>query len=177
MKQYISYAKKITPKLTLEVSNRLEQFYLKMRDASAESGEASPIMITARQLESLIRLTEARARLRLSEETSLEDAEIAIFLLQYSLEQVGIDVATGKIDVDTFMTGKPKGLQEKLGAVLDIISDLARTNPIGAPIQMIYDIAREERKINDSETTKLLQTLSRDGVVYQPRTNHYRRAS
>jgi len=148
-----------------------------MRDASVEQGEVSPIMITARQLESLIRLTEARARLRLSEETSLEDAEVAIFLIQYSLEQVGIDVATGKIDVDTIMTGKPKGLQEKLGAVLEIIDDLARTNPIGAPIQMIYDTAREERKIKDSETTKLMKTLSRDGTIFAPRPNYYRRTS
>jgi len=177
MKQYISYAKKITPKLTPEVSNRLRQFYLKMRKASAEQGEASPIMITARQLESLIRLTEARARSRLSEETSLEDAEIAIFLLQNSLEQVGIDVTTGKIDVDTFMTGKPKGLQNQLSAILDIISDLARTNPIGAPSEQVYETALEEKKINHNETSKLLKTLSREGVIFEPRPNHYRRTS
>jgi len=177
MKQYISYAKKITPKLTLEVSNRLKQFYLKLRKASADQGEGSSIMITARQLESLIRMTEARARSRLSEETSLEDAEIAIFLLQNSLEQVGIDVTTGKMDVDTFMIGKPKRLQNELIAILDIISDLARTSPIGASSEQVYETALDEKKINHNETSKLLKILDRDGLIYQPRPNYYRRTS
>jgi replicative DNA helicase Mcm len=77
-------------------------------------GAASPIVITIRQLESLVRLAEARARVHLREEVTAEDAGAAIALMQSSLEQVGINVTMGKIDIDVIMTGKPRSLQDKL---------------------------------------------------------------
>jgi replicative DNA helicase Mcm len=60
LKKYVSYAKGIKPVLTNEALQRLKDFYLAMRSVSESEG--SPIAITARQLESLVRLAEARAR-------------------------------------------------------------------------------------------------------------------
>ncbi|MHA1355989.1 MAG: hypothetical protein ACTSR1_12530 [Candidatus Heimdallarchaeota archaeon] len=58
LRKYISYAKvNSKPRLSQEAATRLEEFYLEMRKAGEASD--SPIAITARQLESLVRLTES----------------------------------------------------------------------------------------------------------------------
>ena len=109
-RKYISYAKtRVRPLLSEEVVTRFRDFYVKMRMASVEGGEASAaVAITARQLESLVRLAEARAKAHLRSEVTKEDAEAVITLMQTSLEQVGIDVSTGQIDIDILYTGKPR---------------------------------------------------------------------
>jgi len=63
---------------------RLKEFYMEIRSAS--EAEDSPIAITARQLESLIRISEARARAALREKILVEDAEHAIAIMKRSLE-------------------------------------------------------------------------------------------
>ena len=88
----------VEPQLTEEAVDRLKK---DMRKTSQELGAASQIAITIHQLESLVRLAEARARVHLREEVTAEDAGAAIALMQSSLEQVGVDVTTGKIDIDT----------------------------------------------------------------------------
>lgn len=64
----------------------LQKFYLKLRD-HATSADSTPI--TARQLESLVRLTQARARLDLREEITAQDAMVSLFSIAkcYSLPQ------------------------------------------------------------------------------------------
>lgn len=56
----------------------LQKFYLKLRD-HATSADGTPI--TARQLESLVRLAEARARIDLREEITAQDAMVSSFLI------------------------------------------------------------------------------------------------
>jgi DNA replicative helicase MCM subunit Mcm2 (Cdc46/Mcm family) len=62
-------------------------FYVDMRSASVEEGEAAAINITVRQLEALVRIAEARAKAHLREEVSLEDAEAAIDLMPEALNR------------------------------------------------------------------------------------------
>ncbi|MEM3754663.1 MAG: LAGLIDADG family homing endonuclease, partial [Candidatus Bathyarchaeia archaeon] len=123
-RKYISYAKRINPVLTEEAAQELENFYLKTRSISTSSD--SPIAITPRQLEALVRLSEARARAFLRDKVLAEDAKAAIRLMTISLQNVGIDVTTGKIDIDVIMTGKPKSLRDKMQAVLAFITELER---------------------------------------------------
>ncbi|MFX0202713.1 MAG: LAGLIDADG family homing endonuclease, partial [Candidatus Hodarchaeota archaeon] len=76
LRKYIAYAKQnIHPSMTTEAAERIEEFYMDMRTTDRPD---SPIAITPRQLEGLVRLAEARARLRLSPEVAVEDAETAI---------------------------------------------------------------------------------------------------
>jgi len=124
LRKYISYAKSIKPVLTKEALQRLKDFYLSMRSVSETEG--SPVAITARQLESLVRIAEARARAALRKEVLAEDAEAAITIMRRSLEEVGIDVSSSKIDIDIIMTGKPKSLRDKLQTVLSTIMKLEK---------------------------------------------------
>jgi len=137
-----------------------------------EGGEASAITITARQIEGLIRLTEARARLHLREETTVEDAEAAIALTQRSLEQVGIDVTTGKVDIDILYSGKPRSLQMQLQVVLNAISEMSTGGPVRD--DDLYE-ALADKGLSRTEAAKLIGVLMRDGTIFSPRPGYYRR--
>jgi len=106
-KKYVSYARaNYRPKLTEAASDELREFYLALRK-QAESpndpdGPDDPITITPRQLKSLMKLAEASARARLSDEVSKEDAGRAVEIMSLSLRQMGFDPKTGKIDIDRF---------------------------------------------------------------------------
>ena len=93
---------------------------------AASESEGSPVAITARQLESLVRVSEARARQRLRKEVTGEDAEAAITLMKRSLEEVGIDMSSYKMDIDFIMTGRPKSVRDKLQVVLSAVVEMEK---------------------------------------------------
>lgn len=172
LKKYVSYAKQIRPLLTDEAMKRFEDFYIQMRTTESRD---SPIAITARQLESLIRLSEARARVALRKEVLVEDAQAAILLMRKSLEQVGIDVSgSGKIDIDIIMTGKPKSLRDKLQVVLSSIVEAEKeTGMVGE--EELYEKLRREYDIGREEAYRLLGQLTREGTVYSPKQGFYKK--
>ena len=176
MKKYISYAKAINPMMTEEVYERFRDFYIKMRTASIEGGEASAISITARQLESLVRLAGARARVHLREKVLVEDAEAVIALTQRSLEQVGIDITTGEIDVDILYTGKPRSLQNQLQKVLSVVSELERISGT-VKDDDLFDSLAKDHGVSRAEGARLIGVLMRDGTIYSPRPGYYKRTS
>ena len=67
------------PKISPECAAVIQEFYLELR-RKYQSADTSPI--TIRQLESLIRLTEARARLELREEATAADANDVIEIIK-----------------------------------------------------------------------------------------------
>ncbi|ODN02850.1 DNA replication licensing factor MCM4 [Orchesella cincta] len=104
LRDYITYAKEmVNPKLTDEASQRLIQVYVDMRKAGAGRGQ---ITAYPRQLESLIRLSEAHAKVRLSETVEVADVEEAWRLHREAVKQAATDPHTGKIDVSILTTGK-----------------------------------------------------------------------
>jgi len=165
LRKYLSYAKNIKPVLTEEAIQRLRDFYLEMR--STTETERSPISITARQLESLVRLAEARARAALRKEVTAEDAEAAIAIMNRSLREVGIDVSTKRIDIDTIMTGKPKSVRDKLQTVLDSLVDMEKETGIVEKKALIENL--EKQGVDPREAEKLINQLIREGTIYEPR--------
>jgi replicative DNA helicase Mcm len=176
LRKYISYSKRINPVITEEVVESFRDFYVKMRTASIEGGEASAISITARQLESLVRMAEARARVHLREEVTVEDAEAVIALMQRSLEQVGIDVTTGDLDIDILYTGKPRSLQVQLQKVLGVISDMERITGV-VKDDDLFEALMEDHGVGRAEAARLIGVLMRDGTIYSPRPGYYKRTS
>lgn len=84
--RYIAYARQyVHPVLTLDAREALQEFYLQLRRvASAADGECESPM-TARQLESMVRMCEARARLELRDKATLNDAMDVIAIMRESL--------------------------------------------------------------------------------------------
>jgi replicative DNA helicase Mcm len=172
LRKYVSYAKGIKPVLTKDALDRLKDFYLAMRSASETEG--SPVAITARQLESLVRTSEARARAALRKEVSAEDAEAAISIMKKSLEQVGIDLSSYKIDIDIIMTGKPKSVRDKLQTVLSTLMELEKQTGI---VERAVVLSELETKYNipRAEADRLLGQLLREGTIYEPREGYLKK--
>jgi replicative DNA helicase Mcm len=173
LRKYISYAKNITPVLSEPALQRLKDFYLEMRTAGGES-EASPIAITARQLESLVRIAEARARVALRKEISAEDAEAAVNIMKRSLSEVGIDIATGKADIDLIYSGKPKSMRDRLQIILSTIVEMEKETGMVDKAALI-DKLTKERDVTQAEAERLLQQLEKDGTIYRPREGYIKK--
>lgn len=174
LKNYIAVSKTIKPLLTQEVAEHLKEYYVTVRQASVEGGEASAVSITVRQLESLIRLTKAHARAHLREEATLEDADVAIDLFTESMHQVGIDPETGQMDIDMVELGKPRSMQAKLGVVLKVVSAIERIEG-AAEEDQVKTVLLEDHGIGNAEARKLIGVCHRDGTIYSPRPGFLKR--
>ncbi len=98
LKKYISLARGVNPELDDEVKQYITKFFCKCRSLAKENHH--PIPITTRQLEGIVRLSKASARIRLSEKVTIEDAKRAIQLQKYCMKQVGFDSQTSTLEAD-----------------------------------------------------------------------------
>lgn len=103
LKDYIAYARAfIHPKLSDEASQALIHAYVEMRKIGTGRGQVSAY---PRQLESLIRLSEAHAKVRFSSIVDVMDVEEAKRLHREALKQSATDPSSGKIDISILTTG------------------------------------------------------------------------
>lgn len=79
------------------------------------------ITATPRQLESMIRISEALAKMRLSKMVEKADVEEAVRLINHALQQAATDPNTGEINMDIITTGQIKTSKERLKAICDYI--------------------------------------------------------
>jgi replicative DNA helicase Mcm len=172
LRKYISYAKGVKPVLGQEALKRLGDFYLAMRSASETEG--SPVAITARQLESLVRTAEARARVALRKEVTAEDAEAAVAIMKRSLEEVGIDLSSYKIDIDIIMTGKPKSMRDRLQIILSALIEMEKETGMVERVAL-FDELETKYKIPRGEADRLIGQLLREGTIYEPREGYLKK--
>ncbi len=172
MRKYISYSKTIKPRLSKAALKHLGEFYLAMRSASETEG--SPVAITARQLESLVRISEARARVALRKEVSGEDAEAAIVIMKRSLEEVGIDLSSYKVDIDLIMTGRPKSVRDKLQVILSVLMEMEKETGMVEKTALVSELELKH-KIPRAETERMLWQLLREGTIYEHREGYLKK--
>jgi DNA helicase MCM8 len=97
-RQYIAYAKAyVHPELSDGAKSILQEFYLKLRKGAHEQA-ADTTPITTRQLESLIRLSEARARSVMRTVVTESDAQDVIEIMRESMLATLTD-ETGQVDL------------------------------------------------------------------------------
>ena len=172
LRKYISYARKRqSPKLTEEASNEIKDFYISLRNQSVRADtEIKPIPITARQLEAIIRLSEACAKLRLSDKVECEDARRAIKLLKHSLKQVGYDEETKTFDIDRVATGMPSSKRGKILAVKETLSELESKLGKLIPYEEIEKAL--EDKMSKDELEESINQLSKAGDIFKPKKGY-----
>jgi replicative DNA helicase Mcm len=177
-RKYIYYAKKnFSPVLTDEALKIISEFYIKTRDTSSYAeDEDAPVPITARYLESTIRLAEARAKIELSETVKEEHAKEAIDILKFSLQQIGIDKDTGRLDMDVIETGMQKSQKSKMDSLLSLIKSMVREN-LGEPVK-ITEVVEEADKLNFNKANveKFIKILGDEGMIYNPSTDTIKQA-
>jgi len=98
-RKYISYARKINPIIDEKLIPDLKKFYNKVRKQSIrENSNMEGMPITPRHLLGIIRLSEAHAKLRLSDIVEQCDLDIAKKLYYDALLKIGMD-EDGKLDL------------------------------------------------------------------------------
>lgn len=86
IKKYIQYAKqRFKPVLTKDASDYIVKIYSGLRNDLVASNQKNTAPITARTLETLIRLSTAHAKVRLSRTIDVADAKVAEMMLRYAL--------------------------------------------------------------------------------------------
>jgi replicative DNA helicase Mcm len=171
LRKYIAYARRsVTPRATDEALKVVKEFYLGMRKAGEL--ENAPVPITARQLESLIRLAEAHAKMALHATAGADDAQAAVRLVQVSLQQVGIDRETGQYDIDNIMIGRGKSQRDKLQTLLTLLRDLEKEIGGPVPIEKLEKRAELDGMSPEFVRQAVQQLRDKDGVIFEPRPGH-----
>ena len=168
--KYLAYAKTQNPVLTKEAEEKILEYYMKMRNVDSEE----MITVTPRQLEGLIRLATARARLLMKNEVEAEDAERAIFLIQSMLQDAGVDVNTGKVDLGV-LQGRAQSEISKMQLFMDVLRSLEGENK--APVEeklFIRELAKSG-KFTEEEARNYLRRMLREASIYESKPGHYNR--
>jgi len=124
MAKYISYARKyVNPSIPDHVSTMFVDEYQKMRSMGINK---KTITATPRQLESLIRISEAIAKMRLSHAVEPKDVEEAVRLIRTAMQQSATDPKTGAIDMDIITTGISATSTERVKVICDYVKKVQR---------------------------------------------------
>jgi replicative DNA helicase Mcm len=176
-RKYVAYAKqRVHPALSKEAVEVIKKFYVDLRNKPVSSDSAiRPIPISARQLQALVRMSEAAAKLRLSEKVEVQDAENAIEIMKYYLMQVGYDYESKTFDIDRISTGIPSSQRSKIVLVRETIANLE--DKIGKMIP-VEELEKElEGKISKDEISESIEKLQASGDIFKPRRGFVQRTS
>lgn len=131
---YIQFARaNVNPILGDDAAEDLKNGYVELRRLG---GSRNVITATPRQLESLIRLSESLARMKLRDVVGRDDVQEAIRLMNVALQQSATDKTTGLIDMDNIMTGL-----SALGR--------RRRDELGAEIKRLFSEGQRSKTLND----------------------------
>ncbi|CAD6186435.1 unnamed protein product [Caenorhabditis auriculariae] len=164
LRDYIAYAKaNVHPKLDEKTSQHLINKYLRMRQAGAQHGQISAY---PRQLESLIRLSEAHAKIRLSQEVTVEDVENAYTLYREALKQSAVDPATGRVDVTILAAGMSATSRKTVEMVTEaIVKQLEATKGSTTTAKNLYAAIRAEKNCTREVFDEALNELTKKETI------------
>src|SRR5215207_4251385 len=169
--KYLAFSKQREPKLTGEAISLIRSYYMKMRNVESEG----MITVTPRQLEGLVRLATARARLLLKDKVETDDAERAIYLITRMLETAGVDVNTGKVDLGV-LHGKPHSEISKLKVFMDIFNGLSGEDKNDVEERnFVYELVKTG-KFTEDEATSYIKKAMQNGQIYERKTGFYAKA-
>ncbi|WP_265109655.1 AAA family ATPase [Halosolutus halophilus] len=172
LRKYIAYAKQnCHPRMTEAARNAIRDFYVDLRSKGTD--EDAPIPVTARKLEALVRLSEASARVRLSDTVEEHDANRVIEIVRSCLQDIGVDPETGEFDADIVEAGTSKSQRDRIKNLKGLISDIEEEYDEGAPVDIVMERA-EEIGMDQSKAEHEIEKLKQKGEVYEPSTDNLR---
>ena len=168
--KYLAFAKKGSPVLTKEAEEKILEYYLSMRNVDSEE----MITVTPRQLEGIIRLSTARARLLMKDRVEEEDADRAIYLIKSMLEDAGVDVNTGKVDLGV-LQGRPRSEVSKMQLFMDVLKGLEGDNKGAVEEKTFVKELEKTEKFTEEEARNYIRRMLREASIYESKPGHYNR--
>ena len=128
------------------------------------------ITATTRQLESMIRLSEAHAKMRLSEIVTREDVIEAVRLIKSALKQAATDSRTGLIDMSLLTEGtsasERRRRQDLKNAVLTLLDDMTRQGQPARYSEVIKRLGEQSTmQIEGPEFADAIRVLEQEGQI------------
>nr|WP_320161243.1 minichromosome maintenance protein MCM [uncultured Methanoregula sp.] len=165
-RKYVAYAKRSCfPMLSAEAKEAIVNYYLKLRGIAEPN---KPVPVTARQLEALVRLAEASARIRLSDTIDHSDAERVIHIVDACLRQIAYDAKTGTFDIDKVVTGISKEKRDIVRVIKDAIRDIGGEGR-RAGIDQVIDAVSSKGFARD-KVREGIDMLLRHGEAMEPKS-------
>lgn len=167
---YINYARsRIHPVITEEASNELVRSYVELRNAGEDPrSNEKRITATTRQLESMIRLSEAHARMRFSSFVEFDDVKEAYRLMRDAIRTSATDPKTGKIDMGLLDTGvgqQDRKLRGDMGKEVLNILDVAGNRGIRWMEVLKQLEGQSSIRVDTAEFGEVIKSLEREGLV------------
>src|SRR5690606_13749205 len=131
---------------------------------------SSPTRRSSDLLESMIRLSEAHAKMRLSETVTEEDVHEAVRLIKSAIKESATDPVTGRIDLDLLAGGTSSSDRRKKedlkAAILSVVDELGKG---GAAPRYQDTLKRLQEQssvpLENSEFAEALRVLETEGLV------------
>ena len=128
------------------------------------------ITATTRQLESMIRLAEAHAKMRLSEEVTANDVHEAVRLIKSALKQAATDARTGLIDMGLLTEGTSASERRQKSAlkkaITDLLDDMTRTGDSARYSEVFRRISEQaSANIEGVEFADAIKSLEQEGQI------------
>jgi DNA replication licensing factor MCM4 len=128
------------------------------------------ITATTRQLESMIRLAEAHAKMRLSSIVTRDDVVEAVRLIKSALKQAATDARTGLIDMSLLTEGTSASERRRKSdlknAVLQLLDDMTRQGHAARYSEVIKKLSEQATmQIDAGEFADAIKLLELEGAV------------
>jgi len=172
LKKYIKHARRTCkPVLTEEAKEKIKEFYLDLR--GKYDSEDAVVSILARNLDALVRLSEAYAKMALRNKVSKEDVEDILIIFKRFLRDTGYDKETGKFDVDILTIGHPRSRMNKLTNLMDRLKEIFEENNWKAleKRSVIQSLELEENLDKEFIKNAIREAIN-EGTLYEPKLNH-----
>ena len=126
------------------------------------------ITATTRQLESMIRLAEAHAKMRLSEEVTQDDVLEAVRLIKSAIKQAATDSRTGLIDMGLLTEGtsasERRRKQDLKNAVLGLLDEMTRSGGNARYSELLRQIQDQSTvAVETEEVAEAIKSLQHEG--------------
>jgi replicative DNA helicase Mcm len=169
LKKYIKHARRSCfPTLSDEAKERIKEFYLELR--GQYSKEDAVVSILARNLDALVRLSEAYAKMALRKIVIKEDVDEIIILFKKYLKDTGYDKETGKFDVDMILVGQSRSKINKLTKLMDRLKEIFEENDWKAlEKNNIIQILGLDENLDKEFIKNAIEEAIKEGTLYEPK--------
>jgi len=174
MMAYLNYIRELKPTLDDDVSHKIERFYQKMREMSNSEADSLPVGI--RQLEAIIRMSQAHAKLFFRTKVVEEDVKAIFDLLGKSYISFNKNLTSDnsmQSDITSFST-KKLSKEKAADVVWNGCSDGSKNQNVYMVV-FVKELIKSE-KFDKTDATKWFNQWEKEGVILKNKNGTYRKA-